>query len=288
MKIISPSEISGKIMTLIQEARKDIIIVSPYYKLTEWRKLINRIDAAKRSGVNIKFYVRSGESKSIQEVRDIGYEPTKIDWLHAKLYFNEKTAIVSSMNLNESSDANALDIGMITETQEEYNQVKEFYQKFIEPKNLASNHHKNETYEYDWPHILENSLLQTNVEVRSIVLEGETLVFYGRNKYLASIDSGRKKNLRVKGIISGYEFEYFEKNIHRLRHQEVSFGLEKGGEGLYDQVYAFLPNVMSSYIDQIIPSERKKIADIISSFIFLVEKLKDECYNSRIKSKGKT
>ena len=39
MKLIKPSQISGEIMTLIEEADKKLIIVSPYCKFSDWKKL---------------------------------------------------------------------------------------------------------------------------------------------------------------------------------------------------------------------------------------------------------
>jgi hypothetical protein len=72
MKIINPSEISGKIMNLFDEARKFIVIVSPYYNFGNWKKLIKRLDAAKQKKIQIEFYVRAGEQKSIEEVYNLG------------------------------------------------------------------------------------------------------------------------------------------------------------------------------------------------------------------------
>lgn len=39
MELIQPAEISGKIMTLIDQAKEELIIVSPYNKFTYWKKL---------------------------------------------------------------------------------------------------------------------------------------------------------------------------------------------------------------------------------------------------------
>lgn len=39
MNYINPHEISGKILTLIEEAQEELIIVSPYVKIREWYKV---------------------------------------------------------------------------------------------------------------------------------------------------------------------------------------------------------------------------------------------------------
>jgi hypothetical protein len=44
MEIIKPSEISGKIMSLIDEAKQFVVIISPYYNLGKWQKLTSRIE----------------------------------------------------------------------------------------------------------------------------------------------------------------------------------------------------------------------------------------------------
>jgi len=39
MKFIVPLEIASKIMTLIVEAEKELILVSPYVKINDWDKM---------------------------------------------------------------------------------------------------------------------------------------------------------------------------------------------------------------------------------------------------------
>lgn len=46
MKLIKPAEISAKIMTLIDEADKQLIVVSPYNNISGWNKLLIRIKEA--------------------------------------------------------------------------------------------------------------------------------------------------------------------------------------------------------------------------------------------------
>ena len=58
--------------------------------------------------------------------------------LHAKTYFNESEAIISSMNLNVSSDTSSLDIGVITKSKEGYNDVIRFYEKYVKPNTLEN------------------------------------------------------------------------------------------------------------------------------------------------------
>jgi len=131
MKLIKPNLISGEIMTLFDEARSKVVIVCPYYRLRNWYKMKSKLASLKSRNIEVEFYVREDEYESISEVEALGYEPHEIPNLHCKLYMNEKTAIVSSMNLLLSSELYSLDIAYKTETKEEYSEVKHFYETYI-------------------------------------------------------------------------------------------------------------------------------------------------------------
>ena len=131
MELIKPLEITSKIMSLISEAERYVVIVSPYYNLTKWIKFKNVIEKAKKKGVEFTFYVRQGEAMSINEVKMLGFVPFEIERLHAKLYFNESSAIMTSINLNISFDNDSLDIGTISVNEDEYNKIASYFIKHI-------------------------------------------------------------------------------------------------------------------------------------------------------------
>lgn len=140
MKLIKPAEISAKIMTLIDEAEKELIIVSPYNNLTGWNKLINRIKKAQSQGVDISWYTRKNnvEKNNSEEVRSIGIEPVLVDDLHAKIYMNEDYAIFTSMNMSKISDEKSIDIGYITENRTEYEELYKTFVRHIKSKPTPS------------------------------------------------------------------------------------------------------------------------------------------------------
>jgi hypothetical protein len=120
MKLIKPAEIAAKIMTIIDEAEKELIIISPYNNLSGWTKLINKIKKAQSRGVDIKWYSRKNnvDLNNAEEVRkNLGIVPILIDDLHAKM--------------SKISDDKSLDLGFITETKEEYEEIRSFYKKHI-------------------------------------------------------------------------------------------------------------------------------------------------------------
>lgn len=126
MHFIPPAEISGKIMTLIDQAKEELIIVSPYNKVTDWDKLIKRLDRARERGVGITWYIRSGVKNNARQIRSLGIEPIEVDNLHAKLYMNENDAVVTSMNLSEYSDTSSIDIGYFIDEKDEYSNLTRF------------------------------------------------------------------------------------------------------------------------------------------------------------------
>lgn len=115
-------------MNLLDKARKHVVIVSPYNKIKNWFKLAPYLKRLKDRGLPVEYYVRKDHPRSpgVQEVIDAGFAPIEIEGLHCKFYLNESYGIVTSMNLLISSDVNALEIGYVTETQREYDELVEF------------------------------------------------------------------------------------------------------------------------------------------------------------------
>lgn len=138
MELIQPAEISGKIMTLIDQAKKCLIIVSPYNKFTYWKKLTQRIEKAKQRGVNIKWYIRKNVDNNVEQIRQIGIEPHEVENLHCKLYLNERHAVVTSMNLHEYSDTSSIDIGYLITREDKYKELRGFIDVYIDNYSFAA------------------------------------------------------------------------------------------------------------------------------------------------------
>jgi hypothetical protein len=137
MELIQPAEISGKIMTLIDQAKEEIIIVSPYNKFKYWKKLTQRIDKAKQRGVKIKWYIRKNVENNVEQIRQIGIEPIEIENLHCKLYLNERHAVVTSMNLHEYSDTSSIDIGYLITEEDKYKELTDFIDVYIDSYSVS-------------------------------------------------------------------------------------------------------------------------------------------------------
>ncbi|MCT8341234.1 hypothetical protein MG296_14300 [Flavobacteriaceae bacterium TK19130] len=134
MNIINPNEIGSKISTLILESREKFIAVSPYLDLSEWKKiLINLQDAANR-GIDIEIYFREIREKDYQVLRNLNIKLFEVKGLHTKLYLNESSIIVSSMNLYEFSDLHSIDIALQFDNVKDYNKLFHYFSKYIVSK----------------------------------------------------------------------------------------------------------------------------------------------------------
>ncbi len=138
MKFIPIMEISGQIMTLIEEAEKELIIVSPYVDIKDWDKLKRCLNNAITRNIAITFYVRENvdytkynAKQNLEYLKKLNVTVVPVKDLHAKIYMNETYSIVSSQNLYEYSDKNSIDFAYSTETDEEQSQLLKLINKYL-------------------------------------------------------------------------------------------------------------------------------------------------------------
>lgn len=131
MKFIPIMEISGQIMTLIEDAEKSLIIVSPYIEIAKWEKLKKCLQRAVDRGVSIIIYTREYAKQNLDPLRAFKVKIILVKDLHAKIYLNDAYGIVSSQNLYHYSDINSIDFAYKTETDEERNQLVNLINKYL-------------------------------------------------------------------------------------------------------------------------------------------------------------
>lgn len=195
MQLIKPSQISGEIMTLIEEADQKLILISPYIRIGKWTKLLNKLAAAKERDIDVEIYVREGEFDCIEEVLNTGFEPITIPHLHTKLYLNEKEAVVSSMNLLLSSDNNSLDIALKTSNKEEYDDLYSYYKRYIQ---TTANHHAQQSVSnLNWIDELYKRIFETLKKQPYIKQDATSIAINVLNKYEVFIANERTNSLRI-------------------------------------------------------------------------------------------
>lgn len=109
MELVNPSEISGKIMTLLENARERVLIVSPYNDISKWTRMRARLADCVARGVPTTLVYREGQEPAGLAGIPIAMYP--VPMLHAKAYLSEREGVVASMNLLKASDDKSLDIG---------------------------------------------------------------------------------------------------------------------------------------------------------------------------------
>jgi hypothetical protein len=67
MQLIKLSEISSKIMSLIDEAERRFIAVSPYVKISKWDKMKKKLSSLAQRGIACFVNVRGGDDGCIKE-----------------------------------------------------------------------------------------------------------------------------------------------------------------------------------------------------------------------------
>jgi phosphatidylserine/phosphatidylglycerophosphate/cardiolipin synthase-like enzyme len=121
-KFLNTADINSHIDGIIQNARKKIVLVSPFLQLSEdWISSLRQ--AAERE---VKIIVIFGKKKSQPAAKEVlatisGLTLYYMKNMHAKCYFNEQQMVIASMNLYAYSAKNNREMGImlnrITDTQ---------------------------------------------------------------------------------------------------------------------------------------------------------------------------
>lgn len=106
--------ISYQLELLIDQAVAQITLISPYLKIPSG--LLDRLKAAERRGVQIRLVYGKRELKDAEWDRLLGLKKLTVSFaehLHAKCYANERTVIISSMNLYDFSERMNVEMGVL-------------------------------------------------------------------------------------------------------------------------------------------------------------------------------
>lgn len=131
-------EISSQIMTLIDETKEELVVVSPYIKIKTWNKIKKCLQRAVDRGVNITVYARKNADQDLTDLIHFKVKLILIQDLHAKIYLNENYAIVSSQNMIEYSDENSIDFAYSTETDLERLQLEKLINQYLKIHDLKN------------------------------------------------------------------------------------------------------------------------------------------------------
>ena len=101
------------VIKLIEQARRQIVLVSPYNDFSNTLRGAV-ITACKKPGLRVVVVGRKDQADKERAhfdlIADAGAEIHLVERLHSKIYINESTAIVTSMNLSQGSAVNSREI----------------------------------------------------------------------------------------------------------------------------------------------------------------------------------
>ena len=109
VELLTDWQIGDALMRIVAQAQQRLTLVSPYNK--HWGHLKREVAAAQGRGVPVTIYYRADESSPMAEYDGVTAIPVRM--LHAKIYANETTALVSTMNLLETSAMYSRDVGLL-------------------------------------------------------------------------------------------------------------------------------------------------------------------------------
>ena len=121
MKFLTTKGIAACIESIIKDSNDFIVIACPFLKIDD--SYIERIKEAIRN--NVKVFIIYGkkdlEDSEWQKLQGLHIDIKFLENLHAKCYMNEKTALITSMNLYDFSEKNNREIGIAISKEENKN-----------------------------------------------------------------------------------------------------------------------------------------------------------------------
>lgn len=276
MKLIKPKQISGEIMTLLDEADKEVIIVSPFVQVSEWKKLERTFENLKSRNVSVKFFYRKGNETAQTEIEGLGFNAIPIENLHCKIYYNEKSAIVSSMNLYKYSDENSLDIAYKTEKEQEFKELREFYNRYIELNyRILTDRELLDKLNNDF--FIEFPKTKYGFKFK----DGELVIYFNNNRYNFYFE--RAGRFVYMGILSGAQLEYSKDNYKKLfKNKILTYSLIEGKKNHYDLIVSEHLSFLSNKVTAFLSSDYEFLKASLFEFLNTVSFVKKESYSNNI------
>ncbi len=131
-ELVDTKNTEAKLLSLITTAKKNLVLVTPWATLGELGSIRRAILLAIQRGVTTNLIIRD-EDKTItkvvedaQELLAAGMNLATVQRLHAKIYWSEEQALLTSANLIEGSFDKSVEFGLLVSGGELHDQVKGF------------------------------------------------------------------------------------------------------------------------------------------------------------------
>ncbi len=199
ISFFSDGEIPQRIISLVAEAKTTVVLVTPY--LTPWRYLTESLLQGIKKGINTVAIVRDEpnitSSEGVKWLVTNGAKVLAVPGLHAKIYMNDQTIIVSSLNLTEQSLNMSHDIALLVTDAAAKEAIRNYVTKTLLPAASPINFR-----EY-----IQNE--QPKFQNKTVVTSG----FCIRCGLAISLNRDKPLCNDCFGVWSNYENEDFEENF---------------------------------------------------------------------------
>jgi phosphatidylserine/phosphatidylglycerophosphate/cardiolipin synthase-like enzyme len=139
--LLNTEDTISRLCTLIRDAEQRIVLISPYVDLGAEDRVGRELREALHKRVKVQMIIRADEQTNpkekwlaeIEPVLSLGLELLGAPALHAKLYYSESTALVTSLNLLRSSFMNTIEAGLWSKEQTAVKAVDQFAKNYVIP-----------------------------------------------------------------------------------------------------------------------------------------------------------
>ena len=133
VQILEINQVWNEVIKVIEDAKDNLVLVSPYNDYS-----IPLTEALEKAAEDVHIVAvcreeqKEKEEKHFKWLRHLGADVHLVSRLHAKIYYNESTAIVTSMNLLKSSATDSKEIGFKINDAKMHGQIREYvHEKLI-------------------------------------------------------------------------------------------------------------------------------------------------------------
>jgi hypothetical protein len=129
-------EVASQVLDILREAQEYAIIITPYLKL--WQHAQTALELAAKRGIKVTVILRSGRWDTevwgdVAWLTNNDIDVLAAEYLHAKIYLNERSVFLSSMNLTKFSTENSLEIGFAVREPQVAKQVRDYVTNTVMP-----------------------------------------------------------------------------------------------------------------------------------------------------------
>lgn len=304
MKILPSHKISGQLLDVIHEAKKELVLVSPYVNFTYSKQVSTALIAARNRNVKIDFFIRDEPTNHVskEQVTGIGITPRLVPNLHAKFYFNESTGVITSLNLLSSSISNSIEIGCQLETAEELEELRHFVDQFLIPNETGR-----PVTQLQMPSTVKDepviTLPKQTEEEKRFIREpfGQIMADFISVKIdrYSSVQEQEDHSLSIRAvgntftlfierpsnrlimtaIVSNFEANrFFNKGKAYFTSADYDHQVYRGGKGYYDTIRGIRKQKMTTaQLNELLSSEKQQLLGDVAQFILAARSYKATC-----------